>query len=410
MNLVSYIRNHGFRNTLDIVYMYKIDQVLRRFFAKITKKKPLKNLIVIEGHNDFDSNAGAFYDYLIDNHYNDKYKIVWLLKNKRPNNLPRNVKGYYLNKPSIMKNYYLCTAKYILTCNDSIGSVRKEQKSIYLTHGPVSLKSFKGKANIPNDVNYILMPSEYLKDILRDMYGISNSKTPKTEILGYPSHDLLYRDNNELKKIITNREFQKVILWMPTFRKLKSSKRNDSSTEQKLGIPIIDDLDTYDKLNEKLHEKDALLIIKIHPMQDISTVKIGNKSNIIVLTGKSVKELNVDNYKLMSNVDALISDYSSAAYDFLHCDKPIGYTMDDLKSYKLGLIVDNPDVLIGGPKIYNTNEFLNFIDSVLDNKDEYKDKRHQIFNNIFKYHDGNSSERLAKFLKLDSGEVNDNVK
>ena len=72
MNLVSYIRNHGFRNTLDIVYMYKIDQVLRRFFAKITKKKPLKNLIVIEGHNDFDSNAGAFYDYLIDKYSEDE--------------------------------------------------------------------------------------------------------------------------------------------------------------------------------------------------------------------------------------------------------------------------------------------------------------------------------------------------
>lgn len=409
MKLVNYLKKNGAKHTISILYKYKLDILLKKILSIVTKYLKLSNTIVIEGHNDFDSNAGAFYDYLIDNHYNDKYKIVWLLKNKRPNNLPSNVKGYYLNKPSIMKNYYLCTAKYILTCNDAIGSIRSNQKSIYLTHGPVSLKSFKGKEDIPSDVNYILMPSEYLEDILRDMHGISNSETPKTKILGYPSHDLLYRDNNELKKI-TNREFQKVILWMPTFRKLKSSNRNDSSVEQKLGVPIIDDLDTYDKLNEKLREKDALLIIKIHPMQDMSTVKIGDKSNIIVLTGKSVKELDVDNYRLMSNVDALISDYSSAAYDFLHCDKPIGYTMDDLKSYKLGLIVDNPDVLIGGPKIYNIKEFLNFIDSVLDNKDEYKGKRHQIFNNIFKYHDGNSSERLAKFLKLDNSEVNDNVK
>lgn len=399
MNLFNYIRDNGIKHTLSVVYKYKIDVLLKKLALAITRNKKLSDVIVIEGHNDFDSNGGAFYDYLIKNGYNKKYKIVWLLKNKKPANLPKNVIGYYLNKPSFMKNYYLCTAKYILTCNDAIGSVREGQKSIYLTHGPVSLKSVKGKSNIPSNIDYILMPSNYMEPILRDMYELKD--TPKTIITGYPSHDLLYGDGRELEKI-TSDNFEKVILWMPTFRKSKSFKRNDSVLDQKLGVPIIEDMESYDELNSILQRENALLIIKIHPMQDMKTVKIFSKSNIIVLTGESVRDLDVDNYRLMKDVDALVSDYSSAAYDFLHCDKPVGYTMDDLKGYKLGLIVDDPDSLIGGPKIYDKNDFLNFIKSVLDNKDEYKDKRHYIFNKVFKYHDGNSSKRLAEFLGINN--------
>ena len=46
-----------------------------------------------ESHNDFDSNGGAFYNYLIQNEYNKKYKIVWLIKHKESLNvqLPKNV-------------------------------------------------------------------------------------------------------------------------------------------------------------------------------------------------------------------------------------------------------------------------------------------------------------------------------
>ena len=67
----------------------------------------LRNTIIIESHNDFDSNGGALYDYLIENGYNSKYKIVWLLRNSKPKNLPNNVVGFNLFKPSLIKEYYL---------------------------------------------------------------------------------------------------------------------------------------------------------------------------------------------------------------------------------------------------------------------------------------------------------------
>ena len=135
-------------------------------------------------------------------------------------------------------------------------------------------------------------------------------------------------------------------------------------------------------------------------MQDMSTVKIHTLSNIIILDGDSVKKKNIDNYRLMKDSDALISDYSSAAYDYMHLNRPVGFTMDDVNEYKLGLIVDNPEKFIGGPIINNKNDFLEFLSDTLEGKDTYKEKRNQVFDIVFKYHDGKSCERLANFLKL----------
>lgn len=398
MNVLKYINEHGFEYTAKIIDKYKIEDILNRIAYFFTKFLPLKNFIVIESHNDFDSNGGALYDYLIEHGYNKKYKIFWLLKNKKNKGLPSNVKAFYLYKPSIKKAIIIARAKYIFTCQDCIGSSRKDQISVYLTHGGFGLKRWRGKMRLPSNLTYVLMPSIQLNQIERFNYEIENKKV-KSLILGYPEDDILYKpSNNELSKI-TSKKYKKVFLWMPTFRKTKDG-RNDTSLKGGIGIPIFNKLDDVKKLNEELSKNNSLLIIKIHPMQDLKTVKIRELSNIIVLDGISVKKLNVDNYQLMKDTDALISDYSSAAYDYMHLNRPIGFTMDDVKDYKLGLIVDNPEKLIGGKIIKNNVEFLEFIQEVLDGKDTYKVKRNRVFDTVFDYHDGNSCERLVKFLKL----------
>ena len=53
---------------------------------------------------------------------------------------------------------------------------------------------------------------------------------------------------------------KKIFLWMPTFRKGTSYKRQDSRTIGALGIPLIYNMDDYYKLNGFLKENNALLI------------------------------------------------------------------------------------------------------------------------------------------------------
>lgn len=62
----------------------KMNKVISIIARKIFVHFPIQNVIIIESHNDFDSNGGAFYDYLIENGYNKNYKIIWFLRNKCP--------------------------------------------------------------------------------------------------------------------------------------------------------------------------------------------------------------------------------------------------------------------------------------------------------------------------------------
>ena len=102
----------------------------------------------------------------------------------------------------------------------------------------------------------------------------------------------------------------------------------------------------------------------------------------------------------MKDVDALISDYSSAAYDFMHADKPIAYTLDDAEDYKLGFLFENPLDYMPGHIVYNQEEFMDFIKDVIDGKDPYKEERRRISDLFYAYHDKNGSKRLAEYMGL----------
>lgn len=397
--MFKYIKENGIKRFLEVLYKYKIEIVLEKIVLFFTKQMNLKNIIVIESHNDFDSNGGAFYEYLINNNYNNKYKIVWQLRKKPKVKLPNNVTYVFLNKPSIRKAYFLCISKFLLYDCDIHDKIRSDQILVYCGHGAIGLKSTFGKLIIPASTDYILGTSERFSSIHLKSWTLS---WPDNRVIftGYPVHDYLYKkEHSEIKKITTEK-YNKIILWMPTFRKGIAYKRNDSLKEQKLGIPLFDNLEDFNSLNDKLKEMKSLLIIKIHPKQDLNDLGITSLSNIIVLTGEDIKKLNVDNYKLMNCTDALISDYSSAAFDYLHTNKPIGYVLDDLKEFKTGFIIDDIHRILAGTEIYTYDDLIEFINNVLTENDEFVNKRKELCEYIFKFQDGKSCERLAKFLEL----------
>ena len=102
----------------------------------------------------------------------------------------------------------------------------------------------------------------------------------------------------------------------------------------------------------------------------------------------------------MKDCDALISDYSSAAYDFLHCNKPIAYDFSDVKNYKLGLVVSDPKELMAGNYISSFDDLIDFIEDIINNKDEYYEKRQDLRRKIFDYYDGNNCKRALDLLKI----------
>ncbi len=399
MNFIKYVKKNGIKRTIDVLWRYKIEILLEKIVLKFTKNKKLKNIIVIESHNDFDCNGGAFYNYLIKNNYNKKYKIVWLVRKKYKDKLPENVECVQLYKPSLKKAYYMCMSKVFSYDCEIMPKLRDDQLLVYCSHGAGGLKNVKNNIKLPENTDYILVQSKKYAPIQANQLSISPDDKRLVSI-GYPSHDVFYDDNYEEINKVTKKKFKKVILWMPTFRKGGGYNRNDSYKEQKLGIPLIESIEAYNYINNILKELNILLIIKIHPKQDLTDLKIGDLSNIIVLTGEKVKKINVDNYKLMKCTDALISDYSGAAYEYLQLDKPLAYVLDDMNEYKIGFVVEDIHQLIAGHEIYSIDDMVKFIKDISKENDIYIEKRKKIRDYIYDYHDGNSCERLAKLLKL----------
>lgn len=403
MNLINKIKTKGFKEFSKEILLGRIYPSLDKYIVyPLSKlfwgKIPLKDYIVIESHNDFDSNGGAFYDYLIDNKLNDKYKIVWFIVNKAPSNLPKNVTCVKHTLPSFKKWYYMFTSKWIICGHFMFPSIRNNQLSVYATHGCPFFKDVKGVINVPNNMTYTLCSSVSFKEDERKQFSIDS--VDKLKVIGLPiDYILLNNKPGDLNKI-TSHKYNKVFLWAPTFRQDQDLSRLDSTFEFPMGIPIVKDENEYEKLNELLKENNSLLLIKIHPVQNLSKIRIKDLSNIKILDKNYVKQYNIDNYRLMKDVDALIGDYSSMSLEFLHLNRPLGYCLDDLNEYKRGFWMDDPRSMMAGHLIYNFNDLLKFIEDIINDNDIYKKQRNDLLKKTYDYNDEYSCKRLCDLLGI----------
>lgn len=401
MDILTYLKDKGIRRTLQVIYEYKLDLLLQKLILPFVKRKPLKDTIVIESHDDFDSNGGAFYDYLIRNGYHKRYKLVWLLKHPRPQGIPENVETFFLHKPGFRKNYHICTAKYFTADNELVEKVRPGQIALFCDHGGVSLKSVQGLYCLPDSIDYILSPSEHYAPVLAKQYDISWPDKRFIHV-GYPQHDVFWQESdNELAKL-TEKTYRKVFLWMPTFRKGIGFRRNDSEVELPFGIPLVETREDLQRIQEFLEKTNSLLIIKIHPKQDLSTVaELQGSENIRILTGKDMKTLGINNYRLLKNVDGLISDYSSIAFSFMLLDRPVGFVLSDMDSYSRGFSVEDPESYLAGHRIYHFEEFFAFLEDVCQEDDPHGPARRALTDRLFIHRDGQTCRRITEILGLE---------
>lgn len=370
---------------------------LKLIFKFFISKLSLKNIIVMEGINDLDSNTGAFFEYLINNDYNKKYQFIWLLKNYENRKNFNNVKCLNIKKINIFYKIKIARAKFLICDNWFIEKLNDKQKLIYLTHGFPTVKNVKGIINVPKNCDYMLCTSEEFIQLAIEQYGIVSEQIFIDDL---PRNDKMLIKNDEMKKINKEQKFSKTIIWMPTFRKTNNSDRNDSDIEYELGIPLINNINEYIKFNEYLKNNNILLIIKFHPGQDMSVVKIKDMSNIKIFSTKRLNDENIDLYELLGNTDALISDYSSVYFDYMLLNKPIGYVVDDIEHYKIGFAYANIYDYMPGLKISNIDDMYEFIDDIINENDKYEKERNLLKTKVHKYEDNKNRERLAKFLKL----------
>lgn len=382
---------------LNVIYKYKIQIVLNYFLKIVLFFCKQKNIIVIESHNDFDCNGGAYFKYLIEHNCNKKYKIVWLLKNHENIDLKYdNVEYMQMYKPSLKKAYYLNMAKFLFADAVITKKMKKNQVSFFMNHGVFCLKDLKKVMTIDDSVDYLWSPSPFFDNVISKQLNIQNAHLSFLHF-GYPFNDCLFTNTEkEINKIIS-KNYKKIFLWMPTFRKHKNETRVDCQEQNLYGIPLINNEEDLNTLNQIFAKHDSLLIIKYHPMQDLTNYKNAKQSNIITLDAYAVKEQKIDCYNLFKDVDCLLTDYSSVAYSFLLLNKPIAHILDETESYKM--LLEDYEKFLLGPQIKSLTDMICFINDVINNCDNYKDLREQKLHETYEYIDGDSSKRIYEFME-----------
>ena len=385
-----------------------IKNKIRKNIQNIMSIFKIKNIIVFESNADYSDNSRAFYEYLIENGYNKKYKIYWFVNNK--NNFKdkqcENVKFVTMWKDGVRKTpyqwlkyfYIVKNAKFLISSNRQLHKLNKKTVSININHG-TPLKNIKNLNVVSKDVDFSIVASDFCIDLMSDQL---NMPKEKFICLGNPRNDIIFKETNTIEKVKEFSGYDKIIIWLPTFRKASGSNRNDSLFDFPLGLPIIYNEEELKKLNIYLKKNNVLLLFKLHPHQDDSLLKAYSLSNIKILTDLYLIEKNIELTELFKITDALITDYSGFYYDYLLLDKLIGFTTDDFEEYKKqkGFALENIQDYMAGEKISDINALYTFIEDVINNNDKYKDKRILMKKKFNKYTDCKSSERLAQYLKL----------
>ncbi len=397
----------GYREMKHIrIYKYPTHYYLaeKRYKRKCPDKR-LYNTVIANGEGDNHENAQAVFEYFRDNGLLGKYRWVWLCAHPEKYVSDKNVK--YIARdiyrvPDTLQNIHdywraRWTSRYIFFENIFLYKKRQDQISVYLKHGTFMLKNVKGKISIPEEVDGAICTSGNYAELAAEQESIDISKLI---ICGSPRLDFLYKDKHVLESLGFYKKDKRYVLWLPTLRQTIGLTRNDVKTVAPYGIPLVARKTDFDKLENKLEECNAVLMIKPHPHQELSVYQIGEYKNIVLIPQARLDEYEFPIHSLMRESDALITDYSSIAFDYMLLDRPIAYTVDDMNDYSVGFSVEDPLRFMPGEKLESIDNMLDFLEHVMRGQDEYALERRRIRDYVHEYQDDKNSERFLKIMKM----------
>ena len=334
-------------------------------------------------------------------------KFIWVCDDKQmlKKFKERGIKNVYSRK-SLRGFYYTLKAKYwfydykatsisdywsygavLINLWHGSGALKKIEKDAFSKIYNFAPNSLQGKIlsllNLKDD--YFVVNSELEKEARKSAFL---AKDDQVKILGSPRCDCLYKDflNQDIfmeKDYENIREFKqngrKIILYVPTFRDT--------------GKNIFSWLKS-DKLKPFLEENNAILVCKLHPV-DVNSLNFETSANIYKM------DVDSDILAIMKYVDVMITDYSSAFYEYLLLNRPIVYYIPDIEEYtnQCRGFYEPYENITAGNYTYTEEELLLAINDLLHGKDLYSEKRKLLCNRVFKSQDGNNCERVIEWIK-----------
>ena len=356
---------------------------------KVIKKDEKKVLLYIPTER-FVYSLGPLKKYLLENGYDKKYKISYGFQD-----LEYLGRGNFVEAIAFIKSvlFYLTSGHVFYTAGQIPIKPSKKQTVIHIQHGNATFKPLGKLANIDNGdeffFSYMIATSDLYKPIMAKEYDCPESCI---KIAGDPMADSLLKASNSVYDFSS---YSKLLVWIPTFRKSDLMGYQDSNLDTLVPLFGVED---YNSLNSLLSKYNIKLIIKLHPIQSVPKGLQLKFSHLSIYSHDEFTDSEYDMYTLLAHSDGLIGDYSTVSMQYLLTDKPQAYVVPDIEDYagNRGFVFDNPEDYMGGHIVKTKNDFMRFIIDFAEGSDVYQVKRRWVCDQIFKYKDANTCERIVR--------------
>jgi CDP-glycerol glycerophosphotransferase (TagB/SpsB family) len=296
---------------------------------------------------DIADNALALFEKLAKSSRAHGYRLVWLVGDTLTSEhiLHRefaeadlaNVSIVRKNSPRGLWTFLRC--RYLFSTHGAYGFAQSgyHQTIVNLWHGmpikAIGVQDGKSRRDFPF-MHYTIATSEYFADLIAEAFCLQRDRALVT---GLPRNEWLFQKEERYFAIKESRG--KLVVWLPTFRtSYVGEMRADSSAD----APDPLSAGTLAKLDEMLEGVGALLVIKLHLMDSKNRQAWPSYRNIRIYTDSRFRAEGLNLYKLLACSDALVTDFSSCAIDYMLLNRPIGLFAPDISSYIRGFF---PDVL-----------------------------------------------------------------
>lgn len=375
--------------------------IMKKIYAFASKIIPVDDkLILFESGigKQFGDSPKNIYDEIVDR--NLDYKKIWVVNKKVRYKDIENTKRIKRLSPSYY--YYLARARIWVNNQNFPTYIKKRSETTYLQtwHGTPLKKMLFDIENIMGrtedyldrvsqavqEWDYLLSPSVYASNAFRSAFQYEG----KILETGYPRNDIFYRtDKEKISKNIKVRlnipSDKKIVLYAPTFRDNQTTSQNKFTFDIKMDLH---------KMQEELGE-DYILLLRMHVVVH-NKVKIEDELNDFIIDVSKYPDMQ----ELLLISDLLITDYSSAMFDFANTRKPMMFFTYDFDTYKnevRGFYMDFESEA-PGPFVTSTDEIIENIQNINEIEQDYAEKYIKFYENYCGLEDGNASKRVVDYL------------
>lgn len=305
--------------------------------------KPLKRKelwLISDRLTKADDNGEAFFTYMNTIGKNPSINTYFVLEKnskdyKRLNKIGK-VVSYHTTKHKILS--LLCDKKISSQADEYVynrffdlsclfGDIQHKQKFVFLQHGITKDDSSKWLKKADTNISLFITGTnmEY-QSIFRFPYGYTKKQVKCT---GFPRYDYLY----------CNKQKKNIITFMPTWRLYLTHDFDDRTDSRKL-IKGFEDSSYCKMYNQVLTDKKLFEAAKrfnyqinlmLHPAMPRECLQYFRCSQQLKILDKSTR------YKdLYADSKLIITDYSSAVFDFAYLRKPVLYYQQDVDEFFSG--------------------------------------------------------------------------